>query len=158
MTSIPRAIGVTRMFDNPKAILLSIDGDLTDDGLRALHDLLRTGWPAQSGAARDVLAERERQVSAEGWTPEHDDKHDDGSLALAGACYASNAATWASHGTARLRTRYAEISKMACFRWPWPREWWKPKDQRRDLVRAAALILAEIERLDRRVAQRAEPM
>jgi hypothetical protein len=27
--------------------------------------------------------------------------------------------------------------------------WWKPKDRRRDLVRAAALIIAEIERLDR---------
>jgi hypothetical protein len=33
--------------------------------------------------------------------------------------------------------------------WPWSREWWQPKDRRRDLVRAGALIVAEIERLDR---------
>jgi hypothetical protein len=33
--------------------------------------------------------------------------------------------------------------------WPWDRKWWKPTDRRRDLVKAAALILAEIERLDR---------
>lgn len=34
--------------------------------------------------------------------------------------------------------------------WPWGAEWWKPKEPRRDLVRAGALIIAEIERLDRR--------
>lgn len=33
--------------------------------------------------------------------------------------------------------------------WPWDWAWWKPKNPRRDLVRAAALIIAEIERLDR---------
>lgn len=33
--------------------------------------------------------------------------------------------------------------------WPWQRKWWKPKDPRRDLVRAGALIIAEIERIDR---------
>lgn len=33
--------------------------------------------------------------------------------------------------------------------WPWGSSWWKPKDPRRDLVRAGALILAEIERIDR---------
>jgi hypothetical protein len=32
---------------------------------------------ALTAAARDVLMERERQVSAEGWTPEHDDEHND---------------------------------------------------------------------------------
>lgn len=35
--------------------------------------------------------------------------------------------------------------------WPttWAEDWWKPKNPRRDLVRAAALLIAEIERLDR---------
>jgi hypothetical protein len=33
--------------------------------------------------------------------------------------------------------------------WPWSLHWWKPKSPRRDLIRAAALIVAEIERLDR---------
>lgn len=33
--------------------------------------------------------------------------------------------------------------------WTWDRSWWKPTNRRRDLVKAGALILAEIERLDR---------
>jgi hypothetical protein len=37
--------------------------------------------------------------------------------------------------------------------WPWSVQWWKPKDRRRDLVRAGALIVAEIERLDRAAAR-----
>lgn len=98
-------------------------------------------------ALMDIAAERERQKSAEGWTPEHDDEHRDGSLAQAAACYASNAATWAEYGSRKLAGKYAPLSTG--FRWPWAREWWKPKSQRRDLVRAGALILAEIERLDR---------
>jgi len=36
----------------------------------------------------------------------------------------------------------------------WAREWWKPKDRRRDLIRAAALIVAEIERLDHALRMR----
>lgn len=86
-------------------------------------------------AARDVFAERERQKSVEGWTPEHDDEHDDGQLASAAACYALSA------------TAYEEGS-FERF-WPWASTWWKPKNRRRDLVKAGALILAEIERLDR---------
>lgn len=33
--------------------------------------------------------------------------------------------------------------------WPWDAKWWKPKNTRRDLVRAGALIVAELERMDR---------
>jgi hypothetical protein len=43
-----------------------------------------------SAAATDVLAERKRQVEAEGWTIEHDDRHPDGELAVAAACYAAH--------------------------------------------------------------------
>lgn len=87
-------------------------------------------------AAQDVIAERERQVNAEGWTPEHDDKHDGCELAAAAACYAvgSRALTYAG----------AQI-------WPWHHHWWKFNgDYRRSLVKAAALLLAEIERIDRK--------
>ncbi|HGM7247685.1 TPA: hypothetical protein ACKQE9_006505, partial [Pseudomonas aeruginosa] len=34
----------------------------------------------------DVQAERRRQITAEGWTPEHDDEHADGQMARAAAC------------------------------------------------------------------------
>lgn len=109
------------------------------------------GW--QSVAARDVLAERRRQVEAEGWTPKHDDRHGDRSLVLAAACYAKQyvGRAWLVESLSDGEERYK------CDRvpdnWPdsWAEEWWKPKDPRRDLVRAAALILAEIERLDRRM-------
>lgn len=106
------------------------------------------GLGGLSAAAHDVLAERRRQVEAEGWTPAHDDRHNNGSLALAAACYACNAATWAQRSAAIPKSEYSKFAAPG-FRWPWSQKWWKPKDQRRDLVRAAALLLAEIERLDR---------
>jgi hypothetical protein len=94
--------------------------------------------PAEPAAWGDVLAERKRQVKKEGWTPEHDDQHDMGQLARAAATYA-----WcASVGT-------VDRGDAVPTTWPWDREWWKPTDRRRDLVKAGALILAEIERLDR---------
>jgi len=80
-------------------------------------------------ALEEIGAERSRQINAEGWTPEHDDKHDTGELADAAACYA--------------------CPPLQSFAWPWAEEWWKPKDRRANLIRAGALIVAEIERLDR---------
>jgi hypothetical protein len=114
---------------------------------------------ALSKAAQDVLAERSRQISAEGWTPEHDDQHSDGSLARAAACYATA-------DMLPLRTKIEDVDVSGgrgdspmwgtrSFRvpklWPasWHATWWKPKDERSNLVRAAALLLAEIERMDR---------
>lgn len=137
---------------------------LTRGHFKAAHTALQllesTSAPAPPGlvavpreaAARDVLVERQRQIEQEGWTPEHDDGHVDGRLSLAAACYACNAATWLGqqfHSEAPPLERYAELS-MPGMRWPWSSDWWKPKNPRRDLVRAAALILAEIERLDRK--------
>ncbi len=110
-------------------------------------------------AARDVLAERERQKSKEGWTPQHDDEHCDGELSRAAACYAVpslDKKTVAHHHEWSGNARYDDSrcvpvgSVEVPVLWPdWDGQWWKPKDRRRDLVRAGALILAEIERLDR---------
>jgi hypothetical protein len=93
-----------------------------------------------SNAARDVSAERRRQIEVEGWTPEHDDKHSDGELAEAAAAYAIASA----EGKESL-PRASKQFLQTC----WTKNWWKPKDRRSNLVRAGALILAEIERLDR---------
>jgi len=106
----------------------------------------------RAGAARDVLAERRRQIEAEGWTPEHDDQHAAGQLAGAAACYARhvNARGWV------IDTPFdTYATEDAPNGWPWDESWWKPTTPRRDLVKAAALILAEIERLDR-AAQKPE--
>ncbi len=85
-------------------------------------------------AARDVIAERQRQVSAEGYSLHRDDLYVKGELAEAGATYASLAGRPRSMSTA----------------WPWGASTFKPSDdRRRDMVKAAALLLAEIERLDR---------
>lgn len=91
-------------------------------------------------ATTDVLTERRRQVEAEGWTREHDDTHGHGQLARAAACYALSGSCAPGDETAAMLVDLA---------WPWPARWWKPTTSRRDLVKAAALILAEIERLDR---------
>lgn len=93
-------------------------------------------------AEQDVLAERERQKTGEGWTPAHDDDHNDGEMAAAGAVYALT-----SHQMDVLRSMNLGVSDLFP-EWPY-----KPKDRRRDLVRAAALILAEIERMDRATAK-----
>ncbi|MFM0328214.1 hypothetical protein [Paraburkholderia strydomiana] len=96
---------------------------------------IAAGGAQETAAARDVLAERQRQVSAEGWTPEHDDDHTEAEMALAAACYAMAAGGYAKGQTPPI--------------WPWSLSWWKPAYGRRDLIKAGALILAEIERVDR---------
>lgn len=98
-------------------------------------DLARPSTPASTQAAQDALAERQRQIDAEGFTTEQDDAYQAGDLADAAACYALH------------KPDQVEASRLAW--WPWAASWWKPKDRRRNLVKAAALILAEIERLDR---------
>lgn len=121
----------------------------TASDARAFIDQLRR--KSMSKATDDVMAERQRQIESEGWAEEHDDRHDDRSLALAGVCYAQQYA-----GRAWLLEDYADGAKRYQADglpddWPdsWAVEWWKPKTPRRDLVRAAALLIAEIERLDR---------
>ena len=93
----------------------------------------------------EIAAERKRQIEVEGWTPQHDDAHKGGDLALAAAAYAEHAGR--RRDAIELGSRYE--TKAYPDIWPWEREWWKPKNPRRDLIRAAALIVAEIERLDR---------
>lgn len=97
-----------------------------------------------------IQAERRRQIEAEGWTPEHDDQHETGDLLRAATIYYQHAA--------RKDMPLALLPDGAPFGWPWDRKWWKPKDPRRDLVRAGALALAEKDRIirqhQRRVALR----
>lgn len=87
-----------------------------------------------SRAIHEITGERVRQIDAEGFTPEHDDQHTGGEIADAAADWA-----WTDPAV--------------------PVESWasgKPgKDRRRQLVIAGALIVAELERLDR--AERPQP-
>lgn len=92
-----------------------------------------------SPAARDVLAERARQIHVEGCSLARDDRYVSGELSAAAAAYLS----W-THGEYDAGT--------VPINWPWDWVWFKPADPRRNLVKAGALILAEIERIDRRDA------
>jgi hypothetical protein len=92
----------------------------------------------------DVLSERQRQRSEEGWSNEHDDNLTCGELAMAAVAYVES-----SRNYPRIK---ANGKSWTPSRWPWDLKRWKPTDRRRDLVKAAALTLAEIERLDRATA------
>lgn len=103
-----------------------------------------------SKAAADVLSERQRQIASEGYTATHDDAHAEGQLARAAACYAL-AADAKIYDLDKTRPAWAEsyIPPVSRY-WPWNWQCWKPSTKRRDLVKAASLLIAEIERLDRK--------
>lgn len=91
--------------------------------------------PASVHIVREIREERFRQLVTEGVTDEQDDTYENGELSRAAAAYALHDIVW-SHIPTQL--------------WPWvdPAPF-KPADRRRNLVKAGALIVAEIERLDR---------
>lgn len=92
------------------------------------------------GSGADLIAaERKRQIEAEGWTPEHDDQHDDGELARAAAAYALVAGAGP--------TKQADEAEQW---WPFDDDWKPSEDEIRNLAKAGALIAAEIDRLQRR--------
>lgn len=153
--------GYRPISETPQMVLLP--SELTDDAYEAMRNAIwsaettahsdifsptreqcKAGYAALiaakpiNRAITDIAAERRRQIEVEGWSSEHDDSYKLGQMGLAASCYAENAAL----PLPRLR-------KAIPKKWPWHSDWWKPKDTRRDLVRAGALIAAEIERLDR---------
>lgn len=86
------------------------------------------------GAAFEVAVERFRQIKVEGWSKESDDRHADGEMIWAARCYVA----------------YAGLAlAVPPAAWPWDPKWWRPRNARRDLVRAGALALAEVSRLIR---------
>ena len=92
-----------------------------------------------------ITAERQRQIEviqALGHTPEHDDKYIDGELALAAQCYVMES---------------LPDAETADASWPWDKRYWNPSDDPiRNLVKAGALIAAEIDRLQRATEQESE--
>lgn len=100
--------------------------------------------PPRTGAQM-IAAERRRQVESEGWAAWHDDAHTGGELAMAAASYA----LLTSAGPAPEPNCHARI-RAANDAWPWDIEQFKPKDDISNLVRAGALIAAEIDRIQRK--------
>ncbi len=82
-----------------------------------------------------IAEERQRQIEKEGWTEDHDSGHQDNELLHAAICYAVHADDPSE----------PEVIPMM---WPWKDADWKPAKGNtvRDLVKAGALIAAEIDR------------
>lgn len=94
-----------------------------------------------------ITAERTRQMEQEGWTAAHDDTHRLGELSEAACAYSAIASAQARGASAEEFPADMMISEGE---WPWGEEWWKPSsDPIRNLVKAGALIAAEIDRLSR---------
>lgn len=93
-----------------------------------------------------ITEERARQISSEGWTAAHDAEHSRGEINQAAQCYAV---------AAELQTNnVGDRVQDTPDGWPWDCEWWKPSDDPvRNLVKAGALIAAEIDRIQAKLNQ-----
>jgi hypothetical protein len=82
-----------------------------------------------------IADERKRQIEVEKWDYKHDSVYDHEELAMAGAIYATPHVV-----------RDYEPNGIPVL-WPWDGKWWKPnpKDRIRELVKAGALIAAQID-------------
>lgn len=87
----------------------------------------------------DVKRKRQRQVVVHGWSRAHDDTHADGSLGIAAIPFIQAACN------DRLKLTEEELQVF----WPWPGRFRSVDKRREHLINAAALLVAEIERLDR---------
>lgn len=88
-----------------------------------------------------IAEERQRQIDVEGWTAEHDKLWFNGELALAAACYAVE-------NNKNVDVIVPVGENFTSNAWPWD-GWWKPSDDPvRNLVKAGALIAAEIDRIN----------
>lgn len=98
-----------------------------------------------------IADERKRQIEAEGFTAEHDahEDHQGGELSFVAENYCRVASTQIADqhfGVEAVSGEYDGLPEN----WPlsWDKGWWKPSDDPiRNLVKAGALIAAEIDRL-----------
>jgi hypothetical protein len=125
------------------AAIMTVVSLLRQFVMRRVFEALHIRRPL-SGFVQAVIAECYRQRDVEGWTVEHDDAHDVGDLALAGAAYAKQAYIHLDG------IGFGNNPRMLLPNfWPWSHDWWKPTGFRRDLVKACALIIAEGDKFDR---------
>ena len=131
----------------------SVSDQGLNDQIKETRERLEEQSPTWSTAVRDLLAERRRQVREEGRALERDDQYTEGQLAQASSAYAF----WADPRGASQDDPIDYLNSTPTGLWPWAKEYWKPTSQRLMLIKAGALILAEIERLDRQMAREVQP-
>lgn len=95
-----------------------------------------------------IAEERKRQVEKEGWTQWHDALHTENEIAIAASIYAMPERLRRMRRVPNALTQRGFINLPV--NWPWHADWWKPTqhDRIRELVKAGALIAAEIDRLN----------
>lgn len=95
-----------------------------------------------------VENERIRQIEKEGYTLAHDDQHENGEIGIAALCYEQEPLE------RDLRGGDFDIKITVPNNFPWNDDYWKPtpNDRNRELIKAGALYMAEIERLERRLS------
>lgn len=103
----------------------------------------------QADGAELIRAERERQILSEGFSPEHDREWQDGELPNAAIAYLMADKVDEDHYA---KNRHY-LGSTALTWWPWELRWWKPRSRLENLVRAGALIAAEIDRILREEKQ-----
>ena len=105
--------------------------------------------------AQMIAAERWQQITELGWTPEHDDGHDGNELARAAVALCKHAYSrgWQCDNSTIPDGSDRYTQEPPPDEWPedWA-DWWKPKTPIRDLVKAGALIAAEIDRRNRKAS------
>lgn len=122
----------------------AIIGRVRKDAGAAPGALQPSSFDASQTVAAEIVAERRRQVEAEGWNHASDDRQTDGQLGWAAATYAGLAALQQDE------TSHYTTLNVIDHSWPFPLSHLRTDDgPRRALVKAGALIVAEIERLDR---------
>ncbi|WP_227509203.1 hypothetical protein [Acinetobacter johnsonii] len=99
-------------------------------------------------AIKDVINERQRQINQEFYSTENDDEYKQNELLRAAVCYAENVVRRGWVFDSNFGPDVYQEEEVPDL-WPWDLDFWKPRNPRRDLVRAAALLIAEIERIDR---------
>ena len=97
-----------------------------------------------------IAEERQRQIDKEGWTAEHDDGHYAFELTRAAATYLVN--TIEKEVDCGVMGRHV-LAAAANALWPWDPNDHKPKRTLKNLIRAGALIAAEIDRIQREKGQ-----
>jgi hypothetical protein len=113
------------------------------------RNVRRRGISSKTGVEL-IAEERQRQLQKCNWSPEHDDEHTRGELAIVGACYA-NAAASINNG-ANPEEQQKQLARWVM--WPFTEPPKVEPTPHENLVKAGALIAAEIDRLQR--AQQAE--
>lgn len=143
--------------------------EITESELKQIYRIALGGLasgPAcsMSKGAELIVTERCRQITNEKWSPKHDDEHKNGELAMAASCYAAPATIYRQEEDLANRVEFVEP-------WPWEPHWDKrygygsrknnpgnvlpnpasftSKERKDLLVKAGALIAAELDRLIR---------